>query len=407
MDVAIAPAPRHPSGWNPFAVRRTPSQWTSDGAFFLLALLIWGLYGFTPGVLTSVPEWFWPIDRALGLVAVLSIWWTRSHPLLVGILVVVPGTLAATSALAVLVAVYRMGAFARPTQSVAVTIGHVVLALPYHALLPVPGMDWVTWVITIPLLYAVVLGAGLLVRSRRLVLEGLRRTAESERLRLEAELARVRRSERERIAREMHDVLAHRISLLSVHAGALEYRTASGSRDLEPQEIHDAAALIRDTAHLAIDDLRDVLDVLRDERSDDHPLPTARRQPLLGDLPALAEEARRAGQRVTLEPAALQLTESRQRTVYRVVQEALTNARKHAPGVAVRVVVREQDRSALVRVSNPVAVGVTPSEIPGARSGLIGLAERVGVDGGTLEYGVRGDEFIVEARLPLSSRERR
>ena len=181
------------------------------------------------------------------------------------------------------------------------------------------------------LLTAVVVGWGLFVRARREVIFSLRERA----ARLEAEqrlrVEQARDAERRRIAREMHDVLAHRVSLLTLHAGALEFRP-----DASPEEVAEAAGVIRATAHAALEDLRGVIGVLRDGEGGDGPEPP---QPTLADIPALVEESRAAGMKVECsigEPPG-PVPDALGRTAYRVVQEGLTNARKHAPAAAVAV----------------------------------------------------------------------
>jgi signal transduction histidine kinase len=125
----------------------------------------------------------------------------------------------------------------------------------------------------------------------------------------------------------MHDVLGHRLSLLSVHAGALEFRP-----DASPEEIARAAKVIRENAHLALQDLREVIGVLRAPVGE---LP----QPTLADLRQLVAESGRAGMRVGLreELGGATVPDLVGRTAYRTVQEGLTNARKHAPGAEVVV----------------------------------------------------------------------
>jgi signal transduction histidine kinase len=321
----------------------------------------------------------------------------------------VPAALTASGGFAIVVVIYRMAAYLRPRTSVALISAYFVVGVPYLALFPVPGVNWISWLIVMTLLHLLALSLGLLTRSRRLLLEGLRADAARERDLAVARLGEVRRAERERIAREMHDVLAHRVSLLSVHAGALEYRT-TGTVPPTPDEVRAAAAVIRHNAHLAVEELRQVLVVLRDPAaSDDAPLGVPatslpeRPQPRLRDLPRLVDEAQGAGQRVTarldLEPLD-GLPANVQRTVYRTVQEGLTNARKHAVGAVVQVEVRPADGHVYVAVANRLPVGVTASEIPGAGTGLIGLAERVRLDGGRFEHGVSDGEFRMVVHLP-------
>ncbi|MFD2797463.1 sensor histidine kinase [Promicromonospora vindobonensis] len=397
------------TGPSPSRARRTSAQWAVDGLLFVVALLVWASY-LDPlqGGAGGVPDWFLPWDVAMGLVACGAMWWTRSHPLAVGLVVFVPAALSASAAVAVVVVVYRMAAYLRPRASVPLVAVYLAAAIPYHALFPIPGVDWASYVLVISLLHLLALSFGLLTRSRRLVLEGLRAEAARERALAAARLEGARRGERERIAREMHDVLAHRVSLLSMHAGALEYRTA-GESPPTLDEVRAAATVIRHNAHLAVEELRQVLVVLRDPAAGTAPaagsaaLPE-RPQPLLRDVPRLVDEARGAGQRVTaqldLDPLA-DLPDNVQRTVYRTVQEGLTNARKHAVGAVVTVTVGPADEQVYVAVVNPLPVGVTASEIPGAGAGLTGLSERVRLDGGRFEHGVRDGEFRLAAHLPL------
>jgi signal transduction histidine kinase len=243
----------------------------------------------------------------------------------------------------------------------------------------------------------------------------------------------------------MHDVLAHRVSLVSVHAGALEYRLdaagganragaesaadggdggpgttpeprttpdpaepADGAPPPSSAEIRDAVALIRENAHLAVEELRHVLAVLRTDGAEDDAIAQDHPQPRLADIAGLVDEARGAGQRVTtrLELGSPDLPGALQRTAFRVVQEGLTNARKHAPRAQVRVEVVADDDGVRLAVVNPLPVGVGAAEIPGAGAGLTGLDERVRLDGGTIEHGVHDGEFRLTARLaaPLGAR---
>ncbi|MBB5964654.1 sensor histidine kinase [Planomonospora venezuelensis] len=232
------------------------------------------------------------------------------------------------------------------------------------------------------------------VATRRELIASLHdraRTADRE----QALAARVARdAERNRIARDMHDVMAHRLSLVALHAGALAHRG-----DLDRERAASTARTIQTNAQLALTELRQVLGLLRA----DHDGP----QPTLAELPALLADAREAGATVRLDTSGVRdedlraLPETLSCTALRIVQEALTNARKHAPAepVTVRLAGRRGTRLELeVRNRIGVAPGTAP---PSAGLGLTGLAERVRLAGGELEYGERSDgSFAVLARLP-------
>lgn len=206
--------------------------------------------------------------------------------------------------------------------------------------------------------------------------------------RLERENAKA--EERNRIAREMHDVLAHKITLISLHAGALAYRD-----DLAPDELRQAGETIRASAHDALAELRMILGQLR-QTDDGAP---AKPQPTLTDLPALVEGHREAGHRVVLDD---RLTAEPLQTVsrhaYRIVQEALTNAARHAPGTPVEIVIGGGPEEGLsLRISNPMSLVATTS--PGAGLGLVGLEERVELAGGRMTAGEVDGQFVVDAWL--------
>jgi signal transduction histidine kinase len=240
------------------------------------------------------------------------------------------------------------------------------------------------------LLHVSLVAVAMLIRSQRLLVRSWADRAlqaeEGQRLRIEqAGLA-----ERERIAREMHDVLAHRISLLAVQAGALAVRRAA------PAAEQRAAEVIRQCAYDALEDLRSVIGMLRTPAED-------RPQPTLGDVPALVEQSRSAGERVGLSEAGLEpaeVPEQMGRHAYRIVQEALTNARKHAPGAPVRVTISGGAAQGLhVEIGNILVPAA--AAIPGSGAGLAGLRERVHLAGGRIEHGpTTGGEFHLRAWLP-------
>ncbi|GAA4415234.1 hypothetical protein GCM10023169_01360 [Georgenia halophila] len=271
---------------------------------------------------------------------------------------------------------------------------------------PPPDLPMVWWVVLVVVAHAALLAWGALSRSRAQVLAALReraRRAESDRDRAVAE---ARAEERTRIAREMHDVLAHRLSLLATHAGALEFRP-----DSPPEQIARAAGVVRAGVHQALDELRDVIGVLRYEPpsaaaaggvgAGSAPAGVPAPQPGADRLEDLVTEARQAGSAVGLE---LRLDGDAPglvgRTTYRVVQEGLTNARKHAPGLAVEVSVTGREGEGVdVRVANPLPPSPVAA-VPGSGTGLVGLEERLQLVGGRLEHGVNGRRFVLSAWLP-------
>ncbi|WP_147457455.1 sensor histidine kinase [Micromonospora sp. CV4] len=230
---------------------------------------------------------------------------------------------------------------------------------------------------------------GLWVRARRDTLAALRDRAERLEREQEARADRVRAEERTRIAREMHDVVAHRVSLIVVHAGALEV-TAT-----DPETV-ESAALIRETGRQALTDLREVLGVLRQAA------PPAVPEPALDALDELIGESRAAGLRVSRrdEGVATALPATVERTAYRVVREALTNVRKHAADAETTVCLRYLPGGLEVVVRNgPSAGGLA---LPGAGHGLLGLRERVELLGGRLEAVPMHGGFLVRALLPVA-----
>ncbi|WP_433235657.1 sensor histidine kinase [Streptosporangium sp. CA-135522] len=261
---------------------------------------------------------------------------------------------------------------------------------------PNGGISFGWWLVLITLGYGALIGWGALVRAHRALVGSLRERARRAEAEQSRRVAEARMLERTKIAREMHDVLAHRLSLLATYAGALEYRP-----DSPPEQLSRAAGVVRAGVHQALDELREVVSLLRDEDHDFDHGP----QPVLADLPRLVEESHEAGARVRLrdeviDPSALPAAAGR--TAYRVVQEALTNARKHAAGRPVQVVLEGRPGTRLViDVRNSLPEGGAARPItPGSGTGLIGLTERVHLAGGRLDHEVTAGEFRLRAWLP-------
>jgi signal transduction histidine kinase len=375
---------------------RTAAVITTAAMSVLTAVSLWALH--VAGLATAVDLAVAVV--ACGLVPLLVRW-----PVLAGLAL---GVLAAVSPVATPGATLAALLTARLRRfSAAVAVA--VTGLAAHAVQgwwrPTGGMPYGWWLLLLACAYAALVGWGALARARYALLMSLReraRRAEAEQGRRVAE-ARV--AERTRIAREMHDVLAHRLSLLATFAGALEYRP-----DSPPEQLSKAAGVIRVGVHQALEELRQVVTLLRGGDGDDAGPP----QPVLADLPTLIEESRDAGTPVRLESRIADLSTvppTTGRTAYRVVQEALTNARKHAPGLPVTVTLDGRPGGELVvEVGNPLPdplpdplsdpLSGKASAAPGGGAGLVGLTERVDLAGGRIDHEIMADGFRVCARLP-------
>lgn len=238
----------------------------------------------------------------------------------------------------------------------------------------------------IPFIMAMVVVTGL-VRSRRLA----RIALEAERERSAAARAeRAVLAERARIAREMHDVVAHHMSLIAVRCESAPYRLAGldGAAGAEFSEVATAA-------REALVEMQTLLGVLRgpDQAVEHSP------QPGLADVAGLLDAAVAAGTAVTWSVTVEKLPEPLGRTVYRVVQQALSNAAQHARGAPVEVVIAESGDAVRVVVVNGAGAG--SEQLAGSGQGLIGMRERVELHGGRLDAGPEPDGgFAVRAELP-------
>ncbi len=377
--------------------RRLSRDWAIDMVWFLAAACFTALaYGDNAsrgiGAATLV------LDATLGGVSCLAMWLRRRWP--VGIAVTIIGlSIFSTAASGVaLIALFGVAARRRLAVVAQVTAGFAAASI-------VGALVWSGPSPSVPqaALGAVCVAAavawGMFIRARRQLAQTQRERAR----RGEADrVAQARRHERHRIAREMHDVLAHRISLVSLHAGALEL-----CAQRPPEEIVRAAGVIRDNAHQALEDLREVIGVLRADRAgDDMDDAPDRPQPTLVDLPDLVGESTKAETPVRLDfrvadPATVPVAVGR--SAYRIVQEGLTNGRKHARGAEVSVAVSGARGDGLtIEIRNPCPVETSDiPPIPGSGSGLIGLTERVGLAGGRMECGrTSHDDFRLWVWLP-------
>ncbi|WP_244204397.1 sensor histidine kinase [Streptomyces africanus] len=375
--------------------RRTARDWVVDFSCFLLAVLVGALSADALSHNRHVPEGLAVVDQLIGALACAAVWLRRRRPLGLAVAMTAVTFVSDTAGGAGLIALFTL-AVHRPFRYVAWVGGINAAMVPlYYWVRPDPDVPYLVSVPFAVLLTVATVGWGMFVRAKRQLMVSLRdraRRAETE-ARLRAEQAQ--RLAREAIAREMHDVLAHRLTLLSVHAGALEFRP-----DAPPAETARAAGVIRESAHEALQDLREIIGVLRAGEPDD----TGRPQPTLAALDTLVAESREAGMKVALDHRvedAAAVPPSVGRTAYRIAQEGLTNARKHAPGAEVTVTVTGGPGTGLtVCVHNPPPEGEVP-HVPGSGQGLIGLTERATLAGGRLAHGHTPEGgFEVRAWLP-------
>ncbi len=343
------------------------------------------------------------VDLLLGGAMLIVLPLRRRHPVAIACVTTAASAFSASSVGATAIAVGAMATRRRRAWAVSVAI--VAVAAGTSAELVGPGFSPAR--IGVGLAFVVAcLATGSFLGVRRDLLASLHERA----LTAEREQALVavaaREAERTRIAREMHDVLAHRISLVALHAGALTYRG-----DLSHAETAGTAKTIQSNAQLALVELREVLGVLRTGSAGAVDSAVEPPQPTLAELPALLADARETGSVVQLDNdvAVRDLPETLSRTAFRIVQEALTNARRHAPGAPVTVrLARSRAAGAEpgggdhmeLEISNPApAAPALMAAPPGV--GLVGLTERAEMTGGTLTAGLRPDgAFVVRARLP-------
>ena len=251
---------------------------------------------------------------------------------------------------------------------------------------------------------AIPVATGLIIRTRR----GGREQLEVQERRHEGERALL--EERQRIARELHDVVAHHMSVIAIQAEAAPYKTEN-----PPPELVESFAEIRASALSGLNELRRVLGVLRSGAPQTAP------QPGLDDLPGLLDSARSGGVTVTsgVTGAPRPLPDGVDLSAYRIVQEALSNAMRHAPGSAVQVKLYYGDAALMIEVRNN-GYGPAAQDAPkqpggdgpgdgsgyGGGHGIIGMRERATMLGGYLQAGPAGNsEFLVTAALPLDGGE--
>jgi signal transduction histidine kinase len=368
----------------------------------------WGLFWRLVGMaaisaigLASVPvhrhgAWL-GVEIAFGLAALVLVWWRRRWPLAVALLTSALSAFSGLAAGPTVLAAVSLATRRVYWQVGIVALANIVSGQVATAMQPDDGDPWWVDLIINIVVTAGILGWGLYIGSRRELIWTLEQRAERAEGEQELRVSQARGTERARIAREMHDVLAHRISQISMHAGALGFRS-----DLDADELRANATVIRDLANDALTDLRGVLGVLRDAETGEL---AGAPQPTWADLPALVEQAREAGLHVEVSdrlPDREPVPDVVGRTLYRIVQEGITNAGKHAPGAVLRIEVSGSPVDGVdIVLRNPLGFG--PSRTPGSGLGLIGLTERAELRGGRLDARRDGQQFVLRGWIPWAA----
>ncbi|MFE0626009.1 sensor histidine kinase [Streptomyces sp. NPDC058864] len=330
----------------------------------------------------------WAVRGAVfPLLACVSLFWRRRHPVALA-LALVASAVVWPVVVPLLVALFTVAATCPLRTTLRVTC---------VALLPVPAQLVLTSY-SGPLTSAETVSAVASVGGAvgwGLYVSGVRERAERAEREADLKAEQARQHAREEIAREMHDVLAHRLTLLSVHAGALEFHPTAS-----PDQVAEAAGVIRQSAGQALEDLQDVLRVLRTPTVNAHAEPP---QPAVADLDRLVEESRAAGATVDLHRETEDLTTmdpATSRAAYRILQEALTNHRKHAPDGPLRLSLTGGAREGLtITARNPVRQE-HPERPGGSGQGLVGMDERAALAGGRMRRTLGATGFSVEIWLP-------
>jgi signal transduction histidine kinase len=385
--------------------RLRASPWVFDSGLALVAVgLSTTVFVFENGPVGSgLPRGTLAVGYALVLLHTLPLAARRRFPGTVlaicvasGLAIAALGLPPIVLGLAILVAVYSVAAYGDRWVSLA---GLAAAAVGSAAVQLTPGRFQAPTVVSNGLIIGAAWLLGHFVGVRRRYITRLEeRTAELERAR--AELARrAVTEERLRLARELHDVVAHSISMIAVQSGV-----GAHVADTQPKEAAKALAAIEATSRAALTELRRLLGVLR---QDSEPQGSLSPVPGLADLDSLLAEVAKAGLAVKLQvhgtrpplPAGVDLS------AYRIVQEALTNVIKHAGPARAQVVVGYHDRDVTVEILDDGrgAATSTGEGRAGTGHGLIGMRERVAAFGGDLEAGPGPDGgFRVAARLPLA-----
>jgi signal transduction histidine kinase len=337
---------------------------------------------------------------ALGTIAYGALAWRRSRPVIAGVVMFACWTVTNVALgdieglnlplVSVVFMAYAMGAFAQGPWAVAAPI---VLVVGMESIISTFPDNVFTDYVFPPMFGVIAWLAGRGLRTRARLTEELHEAAVRAQEAHELQIARAAADERRRIAREMHDVVAHSVSVMVVQAGG-----ARRILEQDPQRAVEAAAHIEDVGRAALTEMRRLLGMMHHGEEEAGRAP----QPTLRELDSLIARSRAAGLPVTLvvEGAPQPLPPGKDLAAYRVVQEALTNAIKHAGAAPTSVTVRWEPSCLELEIVDRGGKAMNGSN--GSGHGLVGMEERMRLYDGSLRAGpAAGGGFEVVARLPL------
>jgi signal transduction histidine kinase len=343
-----------------------------------------------------------PLAVAVAAVAAGVLWWRRTHPLVVILVSLVafgatngaaiPGLFTQHTGVPVVIAVYSAGAWSDHRRRAAVLVG-VLVVLAFSGISQDPHTTAIQAGAVAMVLVALPFVAGLAARSRRAYVEEVeRRLAAAERGRDE-QARRAAEDERRHIARELHDLVAHHVSLIGVQAGAA--RTALDRTPAGSDATRRALLAIEESSRSAVGEMRHLLDVLRRDDGAVELQPP----PGLGRLEALVDDFRAAGLDVSFsqrgDPPVLGALQDL--CCYRVIEEALTNVTRHSLATLAWVWIDVDDGQVVVAVQDS---GPPRPGSGGTGRGLVGIRERMELCGGELTAGPMGQGFMVRTSMP-------
>lgn len=336
------------------------------------------------------PAWV-ALDLVVGMACLALACWRRRRPLAVALLVAAAVGFSTFALGAWLLVLGSLATHRRPRWILSALAVCLAGALAADLIVTGTLTEPALLVVAVLAVNGAAAATGLAVGARRAELEASRREAVLLRTEQRDTAERARLAERERIAGELHDELGHRLSVIALHSGALAYRP-----EMSQEQQHDSVEAIRTATREAMTDLRRTLGLLAETPGDD-PSPAVEER-----IATLVAQVRAAGTPVNAvidEKLLADLPSDISRHLYRIVQECLTNALRHAPGQPVRLTLNGTLGSQImVRTSNPRPDQIPPS--PGSGLGLAGVAERVRLLGGRLQIDSADGEFVVEAVLP-------